>query len=334
MLSNPNLWYKTSSSGGRIEDSPIIGEWTGISYTGFDTAEVMYAQADVGGLIHGTVAAANTYPTRVVVALRSSPPGESQHGFDEVLFWEENEIVDLNVEVPPSPGQWVVIGVGYPWGEAPDSMDGSYGRLISVVPTEPPPPPVIEAFATVRITVGGTCEDLAADTVLHSAELDPDRESFNCECEDGGRNVDTLCNLRERMIRRRGFVDPPADWAPRTRADLRTDLTRRRGPAASVDRPPPGMTELLNQIIAESEQVLWNRLELDRGSEAVPPRMTEDADTTTLSATLVFSHALGVAKAHYGKQDSELYLQQAERQLSDYVRQSPAGIRGTVDDFL
>lgn len=166
MLSNPNLWYKTSSDGGRIEDSPIIGEWTGISYTGFDTAEVMYAQADVGGLIHGTVAAANTYPTRVVVALRSRPPGESQHGFDEVLFWEENEIVDLNVEVPPSPGKWVVIGVGYPWGGAPDSMDGSYGRLISVVPTDPPPELVAnDDEATTNANTPVTVDVLANDTL-------------------------------------------------------------------------------------------------------------------------------------------------------------------------
>lgn len=177
MLSNPNLWYKTSSSGGRIEDSPIIGEWTGISYTGFDTAEVMYAQADVGGLIHGTVAAANTYPTRVVVALRSSPPGESQHGFDEVLFWEENEIVDLNVEVPPSPGQWVVIGVGYPWGEAPDSMDGSYGRLISVVPTDPPPTLVANddeatTNAGTPVTVDVLANDTLGDNPVALADLD------------------------------------------------------------------------------------------------------------------------------------------------------------------
>lgn len=191
--------------------------------------------------------------------------------------------------------------------------------------------------ATVRITVTAPdegCLDLAADTVLHSPDPDPDRESFNCDCEDGDRNVDTLCNLRERMIRRLGFVDPLADGSARTLADLRRDLLIRLGHAASVDRPPPGMPAFLDQVIAEAEQQLWSRLELDRGSEAQPPRMTADDDATTLPATLVFAQALGVAKAHAGKQDSQLYLQQAERMLADYVRQSPAGIRATVDDFL
>lgn len=192
--------------------------------------------------------------------------------------------------------------------------------------------------ATVRITVlappAEECPDLAADTVLHSPDPDPDRESFNCACEDGDRNVDTLCNLRERMIRRLGFVDPVADGAPRTLAELRRDLLVRLGYAASADRPPPGMPELLNQIIAESEQLLWERLELDRGSDSRPPRMEQDTDTTTLSAQLVFAHALGMAKAHAGKRDAELHINQAEKRMQDYVQQSPPGIRATIDDFL
>jgi len=178
-----------------------------------------------------------------------------------------------------------------------------------------------EAFATVRITV------------LPPAEAC----NYNCTCLDtdgSARNVETLGALRERMIRRLGFVDPLADGQPRTLQDLRRDLMIRLGHAASVDRPPPGMADLLDQIIAESEQQLWSRLELDRGDEPVPPRMVDDSDTTTLSATLVFAQALGLAKAHYGKQDAELYLQQAERMMSDYVRQSPAGIRETISDFL
>lgn len=178
-----------------------------------------------------------------------------------------------------------------------------------------------ESIATVRITV-----------------VAPEQRcNYNCTCLDtdgSARNVETLGVLRDRMVRRLGFVDPLQDGEPRTLAALRRDLMIRLGHAASVDRPPPGMADLLDQIIAESEQQLWSRLELDRGDEAVPPRMSADTDTTTLSATLVFSQALGLAKAHYGKQDANLYLQQSEKQMQDYVRQSPPGVRATIDDFL
>lgn len=158
--------------------------------------------------------------------------------------------------------------------------------------------------------------------------------NYDCECEGGERNTRSLGELTQTLLDRLGFVDPLANPERRTLGALRRDMAIRCGYASSADRLPPGVPELFDQLLNEAEQKLWRRLELDRGAEALPPRMVDDDDTTTLDAPLVFALALGEAKAHLGKQDSRIYLEQTERMLGDYLRRSPANVVRNVTAIL
>jgi hypothetical protein len=53
---------------------------------------------------------------------------------------------------------------------------------------------------------------------------------------------------------------------------------------------------------------------------------TDDADTTTLDAELVFTLALGNAKAHYGQRDAQSVL----AQVTSYLKAINAGAHGTA----
>ena len=158
--------------------------------------------------------------------------------------------------------------------------------------------------------------------------------NYDCECEGGERNVATLGELRDKLLDRLGFVDPLSGPERRTLAELRRDMAIRCGYASSMNRLPPGVPELFDQLINEAEQKLWRRLELDNGGEPLPPRMVDDEDQTTLDAVLVFALALGEAKAHLGKQDARIYMDQAERMLADYMRRRPANIRRIATGLL
>lgn len=162
----------------------------------------------------------------------------------------------------------------------------------------------------------------------------PEDCNYDCECEGGERNVRTLGELRATLFDRLGFSDPLAGPEQRTLSALRRDLAIRCGYASSANRLPPGVPELFDQLINEAQQKLWRRLELDSGDQPLPPRMVADDDVTVLDAPLVFALALGEAKAHLGKQDSKIYLDQAERMLADYMRRRPAGVRRIVTSIL
>lgn len=169
-----------------------------------------------------------------------------------------------------------------------------------------------------------------------SPAIEPVEEcSYNCSCDPqaGTRNIDTLGNLASRLIRRLGFVDPLGDAEVRTLGDFRTELMIRLGYAANAANPPAGMLSLLDAVVNESQQLLWRRLELDQEG-AQPPRMVDVTDVNVLDYPLVFAHALGQLKAHYNKPDAKLYLDQAEKQLGDYMRRSPPSIQFLARDFL
>lgn len=144
----------------------------------------------------------------------------------------------------------------------------------------------------------------------------------------------TLASLRSDLMARLGMPDPIESAERRSLSALRNDLMLRLGFAAQTASPPPGMPELLNQFIAEAEQVLWRRLELDRGGQAPPARLSADSDQTTLDAPMVFALALASAKAHYGQQDAELYLKKADQMMVDYAKRSPPGIRRMLDNII
>lgn len=157
--------------------------------------------------------------------------------------------------------------------------------------------------------------------------------SLNCECEDISGNR-TRGQLLTDLLARLGFADPIATAERRTLGALRRDLMSRLGFSGQVDNPPPGMLDLLDSIINESEQTLWRRLELDRGGEPLPARMTEPEDLCTLDAPMVFALALAGAKAHYQKPDAKLYIDTAERMLTDHLRRRPPGVMATLGAIL
>lgn len=166
-------------------------------------------------------------------------------------------------------------------------------------------------------------------TIDHAAAC-----NYDCECEGGERNTETLGVLRQRLLDRLGFVDPLVGPEIRTLGALRRDMAIRCGYASSADRLPPGVPELFDQIINEAQQKLWRALELDSGGQPLPERMVDDEDTTVLDAPLVFALALGEAKAHLGKQDSRLYIEQSQQMLGAYLRRSPPSVRRTTTEIL
>lgn len=175
---------------------------------------------------------------------------------------------------------------------------------------------------------------MATATVFITVTEAPVSCNYDCECEGGERNTRTLGELRASLLDRLGFVDPLVGPERRTLADLRRDLAIRCGYASSASRLPPGVPELFDQLLNEAEQKLWRRLELDNGGEDLPPRMVDDDDETTLDAPLVFALALGEAKAHLGKQDARIYMDQVERMLGEYLRRRPANVSRVATDLL
>lgn len=157
--------------------------------------------------------------------------------------------------------------------------------------------------------------------------------SLNCECDDISGNR-TRGELMTELLARLGFADPIATAERRTLEALRRDLLSRLGFAGQIDNPPPGMLDLLDSIINESEQTLWRRLELDRGADTLPPRMTDPADLCTLDAPLVFALALASAKSHYQKADAKLYIDTSERMLTDHLRRRPPAVMATLGAIL
>lgn len=164
----------------------------------------------------------------------------------------------------------------------------------------------------------------------------PGDVSYNCSCDPGtgARNVDTLGNMRSRLIHRLGFVDPLGTAEIRTLADFRRELMIRLGYAAQAENPPPAEIDFIDAVVNDSQQIIWRRLEMDQSGLAMPARMVDESDANTLDYPLVFAHALGMAKAHKNKGDAKLYLDQAEKQMADYMRRSPPSIVRLATDFL
>lgn len=190
----------------------------------------------------------------------------------------------------------------------------------------------------VLLSSNWTCDGppgyLAVEIQIWEDEAPEEGCNYDCECEGGSRNVDTLASLRNKLLDRLGFVDPLIGPEVRTLAALRRDLAVRAGYASSADRLPPGVPEMYDQILNEAQQKLWRRLELDNGGEPLPPRMVDDADECVLDAPLIFALALGEVKAHAGKQDARIFLDQSERMLADYMRRRPPNIRRIATELL
>lgn len=103
----------------------------------------MYAAATSGGRIQGEFHVDATSGTpRLIIAIRTAGPGNSQWGFDEILYSEDGYGPHhVDIEVPAAPGTWVVIGVGNTWYTDPAFDSYGYISAIFLPPPPPPPPP-------------------------------------------------------------------------------------------------------------------------------------------------------------------------------------------------
>lgn len=158
---------------------------------------------------------------------------------------------------------------------------------------------------------------------------------INCACDDT-TGYRTLAQLRTELYTRLGFVDPMANIATRTLALLRADIARRMGMAAQVagGSYPPGSSDLIDGFINEAQQILFRRLELDNGAVALPARMDDDADVTTLDYVQVQNLAIALYKSHQGKGDAKVYFEIVERYLSDLAIRRPPNAAALCTNFL
>lgn len=143
----------------------------------------------------------------------------------------------------------------------------------------------------------------------------------------------TLAQMRTDVLTVMGFPDPITTVATRTLVLLREDVIRRLGYyyAATL---PDGMAALVNGIINEAYQTIWRRLELDKGGVALPSRLVNDADATTIDYVPVQVLAIAMAKAHYRQPDAELYFKLLEQLLGDLARRRPPNIEDVVNTNL
>lgn len=158
---------------------------------------------------------------------------------------------------------------------------------------------------------------------------------INCDCSDT-TGFRTMAQLRTELFTRLGFVDPLANVGTRTLAQLRADIARRSGMAAQVAAGsyPPGVSDLLDNFINEAEQTLFRRLELDKGSTALPTRMSADGAACTLDYMQVFNLALGLYKAHRGDADAKVYFEMVEKYLGDVANRRPPNATALCTNFL
>jgi hypothetical protein len=157
--------------------------------------------------------------------------------------------------------------------------------------------------------------------------------AINCQCSDA-TGYRTLAQLRTALIERLGFADPVANVETRTLASLRTDMLHLMGYGAVAGAPTPGINEQMNAWLNMAQQVLFRRLELDKGGTALPARMVNDTDTTTLDANLVFAEAMAMATAAKGRPDTKAYREQVERAVSDIAARRPPGLVPQLNTLL
>ncbi len=163
------------------------------------------------------------------------------------------------------------------------------------------------------------------------------RISYNCECEDPSRPKATLAELRQKLFARLGFTDPQGDAPPRTLGDMVNELLVRLGRAGNAARGnlAPGVFDLMASFVRDAQESLWHEYELGQTGEdqALKP-LVDPEDTTTLDSWAVFNMALGLAKAHYGAKDAEVYLNRVNKYIADRMKRGPVGSTQLANSFL
>lgn len=144
----------------------------------------------------------------------------------------------------------------------------------------------------------------------------------------------TLAALRGEIKDQLGLADPITSVATRSLANLQSDLMHALGYGASAASPPPGMAGLMVVWINNAQDLLFRRLELDKGGESLPTRMTASGDMTTLDFVPVLELATAMGKAHYGRQDAKAHFDAVERWLADEANRNPPNIDESINTLL
>ncbi len=146
----------------------------------------------------------------------------------------------------------------------------------------------------------------------------------------------SLLAIREAIIDTLGFPVPQTNAATRTLLQLRTEVMRRIGFSVQATSPPAGMADLLDAIINQANQAVFQRLELDKGGTALPSQMTADGDTTAAGVHYlpILNLSIAQAKAHYKQDDAKLYLDMSEKYFSDKVRARPPNLTAILNAII
>lgn len=183
----------------------------------------------------------------------------------------------------------------------------------------------------VRVTTFSSC--IAAEVSNVELQQEPSCETgYNCACEDDPA-ARTLASMRSELIARLGYTELKAAQTTRTLAELRLYLMRRLGFSAQAANPPPGMTDLLDELINEAQDTVWRRYGYDLYTASAPTRMEEGTDTCTVDAMALQLLALANGKAHYG-QDAKPFYEQYERYFTELLARRPLNLESRVDSIL
>ncbi len=145
----------------------------------------------------------------------------------------------------------------------------------------------------------------------------------------------TIAEIRASIINTLGFPQALPYIAQRTLAEMRESVVARSGFAVQAESGtlPPGMDTLVDDAINEAQQVVFRRIEMDRGGiVSFPARMVNDSDQTdgTLDYQPTLHLAIAKIKSYYGKADAKVYFDLYERFMSDHARTTPPNLDDTL----
>jgi WD40 repeat protein len=143
----------------------------------------------------------------------------------------------------------------------------------------------------------------------------------------------TLAQLRQMVFDSMGFLNLLAATKTETLGAIRGDIYNMLGMGA-MTIPLPGVVSMLNSFINEAQQTLFRTVEFGTGALTAPAILVNDTDISAIDGTAIRQLALGMAKAHYGQQDGQIYLQQNAKYLKDLVSRLPPNATSLINRLL
>jgi hypothetical protein len=143
----------------------------------------------------------------------------------------------------------------------------------------------------------------------------------------------TIADLRQKVFDSLGFLNLLTATKTETLGAIRGDIYNMLGMGA-MTTPLPGVVNMLNSFINEAQQTLFRAVEFGTGSLAAPAILVNDTDVSAIDGTAILQLALGMAKAHFGQQDGQIYLQQNAKYLKDLVARLPPNATSLINRLI